>query len=323
MSAHNWLITGVRQCWQYCLLLGLLLLWVEGAAQPPPRERRGGKPKASRPRPPAPARAPLREQDPPTIRQAVTEATKLEAAFKDSEALSQFQEVLKLSPGHYYSLWQAAVLSVRIGARYSDETRKSAYFDAARDYADRALLLQPEGGESNYAVALALFNQATLRNARGRLKAYRDLRSHVYLATERRPDLPDAWQLLGRWQYRVAHYNLLERVFSKLALGGVPQGGNSRAAMESLEKARRLDPGRLQFCYDLARMYSYQGRRQMAIAVLREAARIPPITSDDLVVSRLCQQMLPPLVRKDLRRQKREARRLPRPASPPDTLANK
>jgi len=298
----------------------LLLFGLSGPAQAQHKFHLGKKPKTTKPAPP---RKPAPAVEPPAVRQALREAAKLESSFKDSEALSKYQEVLTLNPTHYESLWQSAVLSVRIGARYSDETRKSAYFDAAHRYADRALLLQPEGGESNYAAALALFNQATLRNARGRLKAYRDLRSYVYLATEQRPDLAEAWQLLGRWQYRVAHYNLLERLFSKLVLGGVPQGGSSRAAMEALEKARQLDPNRLQFCYDLARMYVYQGRRQMAIALLREAAKIPPVTSDDLVVSRLCQQMLPPLVRKDLRRQKREARRLPWQAAPADTLAPK
>jgi tetratricopeptide (TPR) repeat protein len=246
--------------------------------------------------------------DDPAARQALADALKLKAAYKDSEALGKFEEVLRLIPAHYQALCEAAVLSVRIGARYSDETRKTAYFDAARAYADRALALRPEGGDSNYAVALALFNQATLRNARGRLQAFRDLRSHVYLATQRRPDLPDAWQLLGRWQYRVAHYNLFERLYSKVAYGGVPDGGNSRAAMESLEKAHALDPQRLQFCYDLARMYTYQGRRKKAIEILLVAEKIPPITSDELVLSRLCRQMLPNLVRQDQRRQKRPAR---------------
>ena len=111
--------------------------------------------------------------------------------------------------------------------------------------------------------------------------------------------------MLGRWQYRVAHYNLLERFYSKLVLGGVPAGGDSREAMIDLEKARELAPLNLQFCYDLARMYVYQGRRQRAIGLLREAERIPPLTSDDLVVSRLCRKLLPPLLRADARRQKR------------------
>ncbi|MFC7668895.1 hypothetical protein ACFQT0_17150 [Hymenobacter humi] len=196
--------------------------------------------------------------DPPAVQEKLFQAVNLTQRFKDSEALAIYQEVLKTSPNHYFSLWQAAVLSVKIGSRYSDETRKSSYFDAARLYADRALMIQPEGGESNYAVALALFSQATLYKAGARLKAFRDLRSHVYLATQRRPDMAEAWQLLGRWQYRVAHYNLLERAYSKIVLGDVPDGGDSRKAMDNLEKARKLAPQNLQYCYDLARMCRYQ-----------------------------------------------------------------
>jgi tetratricopeptide (TPR) repeat protein len=295
--------------------LGLLLA-VPGygqrhrAAKPTPAARQALSPNAQPP-------------DPPAVRVKLFQAATLANSFKDSEALAVYQEILKIIPTHYLALWQAAVLSVKIGARYSDETRKSAYFDAARQYADRALILRPEGGESNYAVALALFNQATLYRAGARLTAFRDLRSHVYLATKYRPDLPEAWQLLGRWQYRVAHYNLLERIYSKLILGDVPDGGDSHEAMDDLEKARKLAPQNLQFCYDLARMCRYQGRRRRAIEVLRDAEKIPPITSEDLVVSRLCHQMLPPLVRADARRQKRlareEKRPQPAPLPPPDS----
>jgi tetratricopeptide (TPR) repeat protein len=252
--------------------------------------------------------APEQPADPPTVRTKLFQAAALVNTFKESEALGVYQEVLKINAQHYLALWQAAVLSVKIGARYSDETRKSAYFDAARQYADRALALRPEAGESNYAVALALFSQATLYKAGARLEAFRDLRSHVYLATAHRPDLAEAWQLRGRWQYRVAHYNLLERLYSKLVLGGVPDGGDSREAMEDLEKALTLAPRSLPLYYDLARMYKYQGRRRRAIAMLEAAQKIPPITSEDLLILRSCGKLLPPLLRADARRQRERVR---------------
>lgn len=292
-------------------LLGAWLLasaagWpAAGQVRPRPRKPVAPGPVASAPAP-----------DPPAVRAKLLQATTLSSNFKDSEALAAYQDVLNTVPAHYQALWQAAVLSVKIGNRYSDETRKAAYFDAARRYADRALLLRPEGGESNYAVALALFNQAVLYRAGARLTAFRDLRSHVYLATEHCPNLPEAWQLRGRWQYRVAHYNVFERLYSKLVLGGVPGGGDSREAMEDLEKARALAPQNLQFCYDLARMCRYQGRRRHAIEVLRVAEKIAPITGEDLVVSRLCRNMLPPLVRADARRQTRLARVASAPSRP-------
>ncbi len=263
---------------------------------------------AAKPATPKPKPKPASPADPPAVRTRLFQAAALTNAFKDSEALGMYQEVLKINSQHYLALWQAAVLSVKIGARYTDETRKSAYFEVGRQYADRALALRPEGGESNYALALALFSQATLYKAGARLQAFRDLRSHVYLATQHRPDLAAAWQLRGRWQYRVAHYSLLERLYSKLVLGGVPSGGDSREAMADLEKALALAPQSLPLYYDLARMYKYQGRRRRAIATLEAAQKIEPITSEDLVLLRSCSKLLPPLLRADARRQRQRAR---------------
>lgn len=295
--------------------LGGLLLggpgsaWAQAPAEPAvttgrlPHFKKKPAPLPARPTPPPAANA----DDPPAVRQLVTEALLLKASFKDSEALAKLQEVLKADPRHYFALWQAAGLSVRIGQRYTDETRKAAYFDAARTYADQALALRPEGAESNYAVALALFNQATLRTARARLTAFRDLRSHVVLAAERQPTWPDAWSLLGRWQYRVAHYSLLERLFSQVALGGVPAGASTKAALVSLEKAHRLDSTRLQFCYDLARAYRYQGKLQPAARLLRYAVKLAPVTNDDLTILRGCQQLLISLERQLARRERRRA----------------
>jgi tetratricopeptide (TPR) repeat protein len=246
--------------------------------------------------------------DSAALRQHLRKAASLQAKYRDSEALAEYQAALKLNAQHYESLWRAAVLSVSIGTRYSDETRKKAYFDAAHQYADRALALQPEGGESNYAMALALFSEAGLISARDRLRLFKQLRSHVFLAAERRPDLPEAWQLLGRWYYRVAHYNVLEKTFSRIFLGSYPQGATTKKALDALEKARELDPGRIQYCYDLARMYKYQGRRRRAIAVLQEAIKLPTYTSEDLTMNRLCQQLLPPLLRAAARRDRLHAR---------------
>lgn len=242
------------------------------------------------------------------LRQHLRQAAALQARYKDSEALAQYQEALRLNARNYVGLWRAAVLSVSIGNRYSDETRKKAYFSAARDYATRAVAVHPLGGESNYALALALFSEAGLLSARDRLRIFKELRTPVLLAVEHRPDLPEAWQLLGRWHYRVAHYNVLEKTFSRIFLGGYPQGASTRKAIAALEKARQLDSTRIQYCYDLARIYKYQGLRRRAIRVLEEAIKLPTYTSEDLTMNRLCQQMLPPLLRAVARRDRIHAR---------------
>jgi hypothetical protein len=298
--------------------VGLLLLGLAGLASP--AISCAQKTTTAQPSPPATPDAPALTTKPTSkvklsqvpdsvaLRQHLRKAAALQAKYKESEALAEYQTVLKLNAQHYETLWRAAVLSVSIGNRYSDETRKKAYFNAAHQYADQALALQPEGGESNYAMALALFSEAGLISARDRLRLFKQLRSHVYLAAERRPDMPEAWQLLGRWYYRVAHYNVLEKTFSRVFLGGYPQGATTKKALDALEKARQLDPTRIQYCYDLARMYKYQGKRRRAIAVLQEAIKLPTYTSEDLTMNRLCQQLLPPLLRGAARRDRLHAK---------------
>jgi tetratricopeptide (TPR) repeat protein len=298
------------------LLLALVLVagrprvgWAQGTTTSPPSAPATPEPSELRPAAKDAPRAKLAQApDSVALREHLRKAAALQAKFKDSEALAAYEAALKISPQHYGSLWRAAVLSVSIGNRYSDETRKSAYFAAAHQYANRALVLRPDAGESNYAMALALFSEAGLLSARSRLRIFKQLRPHVFLAAERRPDMPEAWQLLGRWYYRVAHYNVLEKVFSRVVLGGYPQGASSKKAMEAMEKAHELDPTRIQYSYDLARMYKYQGRRRLAIAVLQAAIKLPTYTSEDLTINRLCQQLLPPLVRAASRRDRMHAR---------------
>jgi tetratricopeptide (TPR) repeat protein len=161
-----------------------------------------------------------------------------------------------------------------------------------------------------------------LLNARDRLRLFKELQNPVMLAVVRRPDLPEAWQLLGRWHYRVAHYNTLEKLFSQVVLGGVPRSASTDQAIAALEKARALAPERIQYTYDLARIYKYQGHhRRYAIALLQQAIRQPTYTSEDLVMNRLCVQLLAPMVRAAARRDRRHARwyqhlrAVPRPAA--------
>lgn len=232
----------------------------------------------------------------------LAQARQLQAAYHESEALGKYEQVLGKAPATYEALWQAAVLSVRIGARYTDETRKSAYFSAARLYASRALVVRPDGAEAHYAEALSLVNQATLLTARGRLLAYREMREHVFRAPELRPEWAEAWQLLGRWHYRVDHYSLVERLFSRLLLGGVPASASTFMALEALRKAHELEPQRIQFAYDLARVHLNRSQETRATAVLQDAVALTPVTADELEISRRCRRLLE-LLNRRLRRQ--------------------
>ncbi|WP_175470836.1 tetratricopeptide repeat protein [Hymenobacter psychrophilus] len=233
----------------------------------------------------------------PALQAGLAEAGQLLKAYRESEALSRYEQVLAQAPATYEALWQAAVLSVRIGSRYTDESRKFAYYAAARLYANRALVVCPEGAEAHYAAARVLAAQAPLQPLRSRLLAYREMRPHVYRATELRPNWAEAWQLLGRWHYRVDHYSLSERLYSQLFMGGMPAGGSTLLAIEALRQSYELDSGRIEVAYDLARVYLNRSQYTRAQNVLGAALRLTPVTAEELVISRRCQKMLDKLTR--------------------------
>ncbi|RTQ46073.1 hypothetical protein EJV47_23260 [Hymenobacter gummosus] len=226
------------------------------------------------------------------------EAKALQLQYRESAALARYEQILGTFPRNYDALWQAAVLSVSIGTRYSDESRRGAYYTSARQLADRAYAVNPRGGEANYAVALTLAQQATIRSARDRLSLYKSMKGYVNRAVEYSPYLPQAWQILGRWHYRVAHLNLVERAYCRLFLGGPPTGASNTKAMEALRRAKFLDQCRIQYCYDLARVYHNQRLHSAAIEVLREAAELQPMTGEELETSRRCRNLLEQLERK-------------------------
>ncbi|OON67565.1 hypothetical protein [Hymenobacter sp. CRA2] len=220
------------------------------------------------------------------------EAKVLQLQYRESAALARYEQILGAFPRNYDALWQAAVLSVNIGARYTDESRRGAYYTSARQYADRAYAVNPKGGEANYAVALTLAQQATIRSARDRLSLYKSMKPYVYRAVEYSPGFSDAWQVLGRWNYRVAHLNLIERAYCRLFLGGPPTGASNTKAMEALRRAHFLDQCRIQYCYDLARVYQNQRLHGHAVELLKQAAELQPMTSEELEMSRRCRKLL-------------------------------
>lgn len=285
------------------LLVCLWVLVVLAGLYARPAHGQFRKPK---PKPAAPAESPVSDE----VAKLLTQARTLQAQYKESEALAKYEQVLAKAPATYEALWQAAVLSVRIGARYTDETRKLAYFSAARLYSSRALVVRPDGAEGNYAEALALANQATLVTARARLLAYREMKPYVFKAVEQRPDFADAWQLLGRWHFRVDHYNLIERVYSRLFLGGTPDGASSNAAVNALLKAHELEPQRIQYPYDLARILLSQKLRTRAVAALQDAVEITPVTAEELEISRRCRKLLVQLNRRMLKQVQNRVREL-------------
>jgi hypothetical protein len=222
----------------------------------------------------------------------IKEANQLFRQFKDREALEKFQMVLLQQPSNYEALYKTSLLNTRIGLRYADETEKLEYLTAAKGYAEMALAANEEGADSHYAYALAVHNLSIASGAKERILHIRLVKRHLEKALRLNPQHAGAWQLLGRWNYKVANFNFLERGAAELLINGIPRGASNEKAIEALHNSINCDPLNISGYYDLAIIYRDMKLKDQSVAVLQDALDLKLMTSEDLEISRRCKALL-------------------------------
>jgi regulator of microtubule dynamics protein 3 len=222
----------------------------------------------------------------------IKEANQLFKQYKDREALEKFQLVLLQQPRNCEALYKISLLHTRIGLRYTDETEKIEYLTAAKGYGEMALETDEEGADSHYAYALAVHNLSIVSGPKERILHIRQVKRHLERALQLNPYHAGAWQLLGRWYYKVANFNFLETAAAELLINGVPRGASNEKALEAIRKSITYDPQNISGYYDLAVIYLDMKLKDQSAAVLQHALVLKLVTSEDLEISRRCKALL-------------------------------
>lgn len=220
------------------------------------------------------------------------EANQLYQEYKDGEALVKFELVLNQEPKSYEALYKISLLDIRIGSRFADETQKLQYFTLARDYARKALDVNPYGADAHYVMAAALNNLTLVSGLKQRISYIKEVKMHLDKALAIDPYHAASWQLMGRWHYKAANLNFVECTASKLFIGNVPVGASNYNAIEALKKSILYNPQNISSYYDLAIIYRDMRSKEMSIQILEQALTLQLITSEDLELSRRCKTLL-------------------------------
>lgn len=220
------------------------------------------------------------------------EANQLLAASKDNLALQKFEEALVLEPECYEALWKASLLNSRIGLRYSDLLTQQAYFEKAWQFADAALCADPEDGEGNYVMALAVYNKANVSGVKERMLRSKVIKFYLDAALCADPKHADAWQLLGRWNFRNANLSVPEKAAVNMFFGGIPLEASNEKSVDALQNAIKYNPGNIVYYYDLACVYRELQKPDLVEVTLLEASELSILTTEELEVSRRCKAML-------------------------------
>ncbi|WP_242919362.1 tetratricopeptide repeat protein [Pontibacter liquoris] len=224
--------------------------------------------------------------------QMLNRAGKLLVAYKDSEALALYEQVLKTDADNYEALCKASYLHCRIGDRYTDETSKSDHFEQARNLALRAYALAPEDAEANYVMALALGSSAMIAGPKQRLATIYQVKPFIDKALACDNQHAGAWYILGRWYFKVANLNIAEQAAAKVFFGGIEEKPTNQDAADALTNAIRYNPDNIRYYYDLACVYEEMKDKEACIHTLQQALTVNLETKDELELSRRCKIMM-------------------------------
>lgn len=211
--------------------------------------------------------------------------------MKEEDALEKFKAALKSDPNNYEAAWNASIMCSRIGNRQTDDTKKKEYFVIAKQYAVKALKLNPNDAESNYSMAVAMGRMALISGAKDKVAASRDIKNYADLAIKFNPDHAGAWHVLGKWNYEVANLNFAERAVANSLFGGIPDGDINKS-IDCYNKAINLDQNDILFYLDLANAYHNIESDAKAIDTLKKGLALKPRVKDDSNYLIQCKKLL-------------------------------
>lgn len=215
----------------------------------------------------------------------LAEGRKLEAEFKDAEALQKYIDIQKQFPTNLIALCKTSELFSLVGRRQSTTDKQKSYFKSARSYAQQALKINPSSAEANFVMAFAMGRMVIVSSGEEKIKAVKEIKTYAEKCLQLDPNNFKAYHILGRWHYEVSDLSSLEKWLVKVMYGSLPPA-SLKDAIANYEKSRQLDPGLSVNYLELAKCYHRKDDDKKAIEYLNELLKLPNRMADDPTVKK-------------------------------------
>jgi tetratricopeptide (TPR) repeat protein len=193
-------------------------------------------------------------------------------------AQTDYAEAVRLSPGHYASLWKLARVESELGEDVTGDAQRRLV-NSAVEHARGAVKAAPDSAQGHVWLAVALGRQALKEGPRTRLALSREIKSEVDRAISIDPGIGRAYHVRGIWNRKVASLNFMERAAANSVLGGVPKGASMENAIRDLQKAIELEPNYVNHHLELGRTFADLKRWDEARRELERAVALPPTSN--------------------------------------------
>ena len=194
-------------------------------------------------------------------------------------ALQHFEAALEQDSSSYEANWRAALTLLDLGeqtAPTGKSRKRDSLYAVAERYASRAVAADPGGADGHFALAAAVGRLALDQGKKERIRRATVIRREALRTIELNPRHDGAYHILGRWNAEIMRISGLSRFFAKTFMGaGVFGQASWGRAISNMEKAVKLDPGRIYHHLELARIYAERKRTADAKIQLHAVDSLP------------------------------------------------
>jgi tetratricopeptide (TPR) repeat protein len=212
------------------------------------------------------------------------EAENFERSFKEPEALAKYKEVLIADANNMKVLVKAVELSTSIGARTVNKNDKRLQYETALAYAKRAITVDANNADANYAMACASGKMTEVADENKLIVAFvKDTKTYVDKALSINPNHAKANFTLGRWHFEMVNLSSFKKAAVKVLYGGLPPG-TLEQAIEYFEKCKSIDPYFVINYYYLNKAYKADNKMAKQMEVLNKLVKLPTRAFDDIAM---------------------------------------
>jgi tetratricopeptide (TPR) repeat protein len=207
-------------------------------------------------------------------------------------ALEAYEKVLKEKGETHEIAWRLSRTYSDLGELEAQKKIKTADFEQALKWAQKAIELNPQGPQGHLYLAIAYGRTARAEGPKEQIRLSKLIKEEAEKTLELDPKEHIAWHILGCWHRELSTLNWAEKGFANLFLGGVPKDASLEQSVICLKKAVEINPDVIVHHLELGITYQALDEKQLAVQEFKQVQVLPVYDSQDEIHQKEARQRL-------------------------------
>ena len=199
--------------------------------------------------------------------------------WDNRSALIEYTKAYKIDSTDYEILCKMSRAYTDLGEKLDEKIRET-YYQKGMDFAEKAVIADPDGPDGHFWKAVVLGRLALFKGGKTKIELSKGVKTEIDIVKQLDPEYDLAYYVIGRWHREIANLSRLLKLAAKVIYGGVPEASNEKA-IENFQKAIELDPERIEYRLELGRTYMMLKKWEQAREQFLKCGELASAHEDD------------------------------------------